>query len=62
MFTQSCSLSRLTKIYFIKANTEQSIQASYFDIAIDNGIVQAQDWHAGIHWLHSNQVLVHYHG
>ncbi|KAJ4492511.1 P-loop containing nucleoside triphosphate hydrolase protein, partial [Lentinula lateritia] len=49
------SKKRLTKIYFIKANTEQLIQASYFDIAIDNGIVQAQDWHAGIHWLHSNQ-------
>ncbi|KAJ3914522.1 hypothetical protein F5877DRAFT_70648 [Lentinula edodes] len=38
-----------------KANTEQSIQASYFVIVIDNGIVQAQDWHAGIHWLHSNE-------
>ncbi|KAJ3878964.1 P-loop containing nucleoside triphosphate hydrolase protein, partial [Lentinula edodes] len=55
-FKQRLSLKkRLTKIYFSKANTEQSIQASYFDIVIDNGIVQAQDWHAGIHWLHSNE-------
>ncbi|GAW05852.1 Nephrocystin-3 [Homo sapiens] [Lentinula edodes] len=55
-FKQRLSLKkRLTKIYFSKANTEQSIQASYFVIVIDNGIVQAQDWHAGIHWLHSNE-------
>ncbi|GAW00948.1 Nephrocystin- partial [Lentinula edodes] len=35
---------RFTKIYFITANTEDSIQASFYDIAMDNGVVDAQEW------------------
>ncbi|KAH7869828.1 P-loop containing nucleoside triphosphate hydrolase protein, partial [Lentinula edodes] len=42
---------RFTKIYFITANTEYSIQASFYDIAMDNGVVDAQGWKSGLHWL-----------
>ncbi|KAJ4470272.1 hypothetical protein C8R41DRAFT_777360, partial [Lentinula lateritia] len=43
--------NRFTKIYFITANTEDSIQASFYDIAMDNGAVDVQEWKSGFHWL-----------
>ncbi|KAJ3890541.1 P-loop containing nucleoside triphosphate hydrolase protein, partial [Lentinula edodes] len=47
--------SRFTKIYFITADTEESIQACLFDIAVDNGLVNPQDWRSGIHWLNTHE-------
>ncbi|KAJ4469884.1 P-loop containing nucleoside triphosphate hydrolase protein [Lentinula aciculospora] len=46
--------SRFMKIFFITTESENSIQVSYFDIALSNGIA-AQNWEAGLDWLHIHE-------
>ncbi|KAJ4474125.1 P-loop containing nucleoside triphosphate hydrolase protein [Lentinula edodes] len=46
---------RFTKIYYIAADSEISIKASLFDIAMVNGVVGAQNWQSGLRWLHTHE-------
>ncbi|KAF9040324.1 hypothetical protein BDP27DRAFT_1347492, partial [Rhodocollybia butyracea] len=45
------SQTRFTKHYFISAHSEESIQASYYDIAIKNGLQQPDSWRVGLQLL-----------
>src|ERR1700761_4624586 len=42
---------RFTKVYLIAANTEESIKASFYDIAVKNGLSRSSEWKAGLQWL-----------
>ncbi|KIK52010.1 hypothetical protein GYMLUDRAFT_265641 [Collybiopsis luxurians FD-317 M1] len=42
---------RFTKCYLIVANSEESIKASFYDIAIKNGFSKSSGWEAGLKWI-----------
>ncbi|KAJ3752826.1 P-loop containing nucleoside triphosphate hydrolase protein [Lentinula raphanica] len=47
--------NRFSKVYFITASSEVSIQSCYWDIATNNGITNADSWHAGLYWFHIHE-------
>ncbi|KIK51793.1 hypothetical protein GYMLUDRAFT_50348, partial [Collybiopsis luxurians FD-317 M1] len=46
---------RFTQCYIITANSEESIMASYYDIALKNGLGEFSNWEAGLRWLSQHQ-------
>ncbi|KAE9402185.1 hypothetical protein BT96DRAFT_562846 [Gymnopus androsaceus JB14] len=42
-------------IYFITAESENSIKASYYDIAMRNGSIPAQGWESGFRWFKTHE-------
>ncbi|KAE9386730.1 hypothetical protein BT96DRAFT_891464 [Gymnopus androsaceus JB14] len=44
-----------TGIYFITAESKDSIKASYYDIAIRNGSMPVQGWESGFRWLKTHE-------
>ncbi|KIK58147.1 hypothetical protein GYMLUDRAFT_697637 [Collybiopsis luxurians FD-317 M1] len=47
--------TRFTKVYLIAASSEESIKASFYDIAIKNGLSKSSDWEAGFRWLSKHE-------
>ncbi|KIK51763.1 hypothetical protein GYMLUDRAFT_377538 [Collybiopsis luxurians FD-317 M1] len=46
---------RFTQCYMINANSEESIMASYYDIALKNGLGEFSNWEAGLRWLSQHE-------
>ncbi|KIK53683.1 hypothetical protein GYMLUDRAFT_250145 [Collybiopsis luxurians FD-317 M1] len=46
---------RFTQSYMITANSEESIMASYYDIALKNGLGEFSNWEAGLRWLSQHE-------
>ncbi|KAE9384362.1 hypothetical protein BT96DRAFT_982315 [Gymnopus androsaceus JB14] len=53
-FKKSLSGS-FSDIYFITAESENSIKASYYDIAMRNGSIPAQGWESGFRWFKTHE-------
>ncbi|KIK53688.1 hypothetical protein GYMLUDRAFT_250149 [Collybiopsis luxurians FD-317 M1] len=49
------SIRRFTQCYMITANSEESIIASYYDIALKNGLGEFSNWEAGLRWLSQHE-------
>ncbi|KIK54802.1 hypothetical protein GYMLUDRAFT_264398 [Collybiopsis luxurians FD-317 M1] len=46
---------RFTQCYTITANSEESIKASYYDIALKHGLDEFSHWEAGLRWLSQHE-------
>ncbi|KAE9388259.1 hypothetical protein BT96DRAFT_442325 [Gymnopus androsaceus JB14] len=52
--------ARFAKVYFISAHSEDSIKASYYDVAASSGTIAVPSWEYGRKWLatHKDEWLV----
>ncbi|KIK53257.1 hypothetical protein GYMLUDRAFT_265101 [Collybiopsis luxurians FD-317 M1] len=54
--------TRFAKCYLIAASSEESIKASFYDIAVKNGLSKSSEWEAGLKWLakHEEEWIILY--